>query len=145
MSTLTMYEKLVALLGLADPFSRAVQSAHVIWSRRYPEWEAAFFDTHFLKTRVLPSMQEVYPPAAESLALEWVNQFDANRGDTAPLVQALTPVAADFLYLVDGELRFYEREVAKMREVAPATRAKVSNVLAALRGALTPRRRTASV
>ncbi|MEZ4664738.1 MAG: hypothetical protein R2911_44970 [Caldilineaceae bacterium] len=145
MNKLTMYEKLEALLGLADPFNRAVRSAHIIWSRRYPEWAAAFFDAHFLKSRVLPSMQEVYPPVAADLALEWVNQFDANQGDKAPLVKALTPVAADFLYLVDSELRFYERELAKMRTILPALGAKVGNVVVAVRDALLPRRRAASV
>lgn len=141
MYNMSFYQKLVALAGLSDPFEQAIYSAHIIWSRRYPEWEAAFFDAHFLQTRVLGSMQEGYPPSAAALALEWVNQFDTSDAGTEALVDALTPVAADFLYLVDSELRYYVRELDKMRTVVPTLGARFNGALVAMRRAIFPRRR----
>ena len=89
---------------------RAVYSAHRLWAKRYPQWEAVFFDEHFLRTRVLPLLREQSTITPSALAEAWIAQFHDGIRLERQLIAALTPVAADFLYFVAGELQYFAQE-----------------------------------
>jgi len=101
------------LWSSSKPIDRAVYSAHRLWAKRYPEWEAAFFDEHFLRTRVLQLLSEKRTIIPTELAQAWVAQFYGVVRREQQLVAELTPVAADFLYFVESELRFFEAEAQR--------------------------------
>jgi len=92
------------------PIKQAIYSAHRLWAKRYPEWEAAFFDEHFLRTHVLPLFGEEVEISAERLAQAWVAQFHNGVHGEQKLIRELTPIAADFLYFVTGELRYFQQK-----------------------------------
>jgi hypothetical protein len=92
---------------------QAVYSAHRLWAKRYPQWEAAFFDEHFLRTRVLPLLRERTTMTPRELAQAWTAQFYRGVQRESKLLVELTPVAADFLYFVEGELRYFEEEAQR--------------------------------
>lgn len=85
---------------------QSLQSAHAIWTKRYPEWEATFFDAHFLHHHVIPHFSAGEMPTAEMLAELWVTQLGATGEQAVELMAELTPVAVDFLYVVKGEYSF---------------------------------------
>ncbi len=101
------------------PLVRALYSAHRLWAKRYPEWEAAFFDEHFLRTRALPLLREQATITPSALAQAWIAQFHAGLRLEQQLINALTPVAADFLYFVAGELRYFEEEAHRPSALQP--------------------------
>lgn len=97
----------------SKPIDRAVYSAHRLWAKRYPEWEAAFFDEHFLRTRVLQLLGEKPTITPMELAQAWIAQFYGVVRREQQLLTELTPVAADFLYFVASELRYFEAEAQR--------------------------------
>jgi hypothetical protein len=100
---------------------QALQSAHAIWIKRYPEWEATFFDEHFLHNHVIPHFTAGQLPNAETLTEAWVIQLGATADQAAELMTDLTPVAVDFLYVVKSERCFFldkaERKYRALRWV----------------------------
>lgn len=100
----------MALWPVQKPMQRAIYSAHRLWAKRYPQWEAAFFDEHFLRTRVLPLLCEQATITPSALAQAWIAQFHDGIRLERQLIGELTPVAADFLYFVAGELRYFEEQ-----------------------------------
>lgn len=108
-----MLQQVALPWSTAKPIHRAVYSAHRLWAKRYPEWEAAFFDEHFLRTRVLQLLSEKRTITPTELAQAWVAQFYGVVRREPQLVAELTPVAADFLYFVDSELRYFEAEAQR--------------------------------
>ncbi|MEZ4615464.1 MAG: hypothetical protein R2867_08105 [Caldilineaceae bacterium] len=98
--------------------TRAVESAYAIWAKRYPEWEANFFDKHFLHIHVLPRFSTGEFPTATTLAEAWVIQMGASGEQAAALTNELTPVAADFLYVVKSERDFVEQTSARKWQAA---------------------------
>lgn len=97
---------------------RAVESAYAIWAKRYPEWEAAFFDEHFLHTHVMPRFSAGEFPTAATLAEAWVIQMGAASEQAAELMAALIPAAADFLYVVASERHYVEEKSARQWQSA---------------------------
>ena len=95
------------------PIKQAVASAHRLWAKRYPQWEAAFFDEHFLHIRVLPLLCEKATMTPRELAQVWTAQFYRGVQREGELLAELTPIAADFLYFVAGELRYFEEEAQR--------------------------------
>ncbi len=96
-----------------QPINRATYSAYRLWAKRYPQWAAAFFDEQFLRVRVLPLLRAEGMITPTALAQTWVAQFHNGIYREQELVAELTPVAADFLYFVAGELRYFEREASR--------------------------------
>ena len=96
-----------------QPLARAVYSAHRLWAKRYPEWHAAFFDEHFLRTRVLQLLATKASITPQELAQAWVAQFYDGIRREPQLVAELTPIAADFLYFVAGELHYFAEEAKR--------------------------------
>ena len=96
-----------------QPLARAVYSAHRLWAKRYPEWHAAFFDEHFLRTRVLQLLATKASITPQELAQAWVAQFYDGIRREPQLVADLTPIAADFLYFVAGELHYFAEEAKR--------------------------------
>ncbi len=96
---------------------RAIYSAHLIWGKRYPALRAAFFDTHFLRTRVIPLFVEspdanpVLDPAL--LAQLWVDQFPDSAQRRHQLVAQLTPAVADLLRFIEAEQRYFASETLR--------------------------------
>ena len=98
--------------------AQAVVSAYTIWAKRYPEWEAAFFDEHFLHAHVMPRFSAGEFPSAATLAEAWVIQMGASSDQMAALIAELTPVAADFLYVVQSERCYVDEKVRQQWEWA---------------------------
>jgi hypothetical protein len=101
----------------AQQRKRALHSAHLIWSKRYPEWSAAFFDAHFLRTRVIPLLvacqDELATVDPVILAQAWADQFPGAENRHPRLIAELTPAAADFLQFVVAEERYFVSEAAR--------------------------------
>lgn len=104
----------------AQQRKRALYSAHLIWSKRYPEWSAAFFDAHFLRTRVIPLLvacqNELATVDPVILAQAWADQFPGAENRHPWLIAELTPAAADFLQFVVAEERYFVSEAARRQE-----------------------------
>lgn len=112
---------------------QALQSAHAIWTKRYPEWEVTFFDEHFLHHHVIPHFSAGEMPTAQTLAESWVIQLGATGEQATELLAELTPIAADFLYVVKSERSYcMDRAERNWRSVRWA--------IALFSGQTTPRR-----
>jgi len=98
--------------------NRAVESAYAIWVKRYPEWEAAFFDEHFLHTHVMPRFSSGEFPTAATLAKAWVIQMGVGSEQADELIAELTPVATDLLYVVKSERCYVEETSAQKWQIA---------------------------
>ena len=116
---LQMVDKLQATLQSPQRITKqAVESAYAIWAKRYPEWEAAFFDKHFLHTHVIPRFSAGEIPTAATLAEAWVIQLGTNQERMSALTAELTPVAADFLYVVKSERCYMEEQSLRKWQTA---------------------------
>ena len=105
---LAIFEKLEQTLQSPQRItSQALQSTYAIWVKRYPEWEATFFDEHFLHTHVIPHFSAGEMPSAATLADLWMIQIGANLEQSAALFAELTLVAAEFLYIVESERCYF--------------------------------------
>ncbi len=108
----------LALVRPQKPIIQALYSAHRLWAKRYPQWAAAFFDEHFLRTRFLPLLDQQATVTPTALAQAWVAQFYGAVRLEQQLVTELTPVAADFLHFLAGELRYFEEEARQPSAVS---------------------------
>ncbi|HMQ31492.1 MAG TPA: hypothetical protein PKD53_12250 [Chloroflexaceae bacterium] len=82
---------------------QAVARAFTAFAQRHPTYAEALFDEHFLQSRVAPLLRAPGGAAAltpEWLAGAWAAQFGGRAADTEALVEAATPVAADFIELL---------------------------------------------
>jgi hypothetical protein len=83
---------------------RAALAAQREFAQRYPEWQGALFDEHFVRTWALPLLIEA---AAENmrlpatvLAAAWAHQLDGTPEDYRRRQAAAMPMAACYLQLV---------------------------------------------
>ncbi len=92
----------------ARAFTQAIQTVYARWAPRHRHWANAFFDEHFLLHRAAPLLAHYRLGklgATDSLlAQQWADQFRFSVARRAQLVAELTPVAANFLYLLKVEL-----------------------------------------
>jgi hypothetical protein len=90
-------------------FQQAVSRAHSIFAQRYPEWVASHFDEYFLAHDaaflLLRIGQGVASPKPFNLAYVWSYQMPWLEEETRQkMVAELTPIASDFLRLLEAEL-----------------------------------------
>ncbi len=104
----TLFSKWVAKYGRRRALRRATVSAHVKFAVRYPEYTAALFDEHFLANRAADLLERYItsenPPKAVELARAWAEQIYMSEGTKVALVSELTPVASNFLFMLETEL-----------------------------------------
>jgi hypothetical protein len=94
-------------------FRQAVSRAYTIFAQRYPEWAASHFDEYFLTHDAAFLLdrigQGVASPGPFALAYVWSHQMTWFKEETRQrLIAELTPVASDFLRLLEAELRIRE-------------------------------------
>lgn len=90
-------------------FRQAVSQAYTIFAQRYPEWTASYFDEYFLTHDAAFLLarigQGVASPRPFALAYVWSYQMTWFTEETRQrLIAELTPVASDFLCLLEAEL-----------------------------------------
>jgi hypothetical protein len=91
----------------------ATRHAYRKFEKQYPTWAASLFDEYFLQGSAAPLLdryaQPFNPPTPKELALAWFDQL----GPLAPKsfrrrLNEVSWVAADFLWILEAELRQYE-------------------------------------
>ncbi len=90
-------------------FQRALTRAFAAFAQQYPEWAASHFDHHFLTqgaaSPLIGSLKSTTWPPPADLANAWADQMTwFTREKRQKLVAELTPVASDFLRLLEAEL-----------------------------------------
>ena len=89
-------------------FRQAKTRAYAAFIQKYPRWEEHLFDEHFLTHRaaiILETYLQGHTPDAGALAQAWADQWGWKPEARATHIAELTPVLADFLYLLETELR----------------------------------------
>ena len=105
-------DKVKSWLG-RDPqrlaFQVALTKAYTAFAEKHPDWAQSLFDEHFLTHSAAPILalclqrEDTAPP--EDLAIAWADQM-GRRGDARQtFIAQIEPVAADFLDMLDTELR----------------------------------------
>jgi hypothetical protein len=94
-------------------FRQAVTRACATIAQQHPEWAAAYFDEHFLTHDAAPLLvrigQGVASPKPLALAIVWSRQMTwFNEETRQELIAELTPIAAEFLRLLEVELHVRE-------------------------------------
>jgi hypothetical protein len=88
-------------------FRAAVNRAYLRFADRYSDWVDSFFDKYFVqqkaKSLLARYLQPVDPPTPTELATLWEDQFPVDHL-AHKYVADLTPVAADFLRLLETEM-----------------------------------------
>ncbi|MGB0383866.1 MAG: hypothetical protein ACPGWR_03500 [Ardenticatenaceae bacterium] len=105
-------EKVRGWLG-RDPqrlaFQVALTRTCTRFAQHHPQWAAAFFDEHFLKSRAAPLLARCLTragsPDASELAEAWADQMSLSDSKRQARIAELTPVASDFLHWLDEALR----------------------------------------
>ena len=98
--------------------SQALTDAYAAFSEQHPDWAASLFDEHFLTHRAGPILERYQAGCASAapreLAEAWAEQMWLEADRRQRYVNELTPVAADFLQLLDAELpvRAEARQIA---------------------------------
>jgi hypothetical protein len=85
--------------------SIAFENAYRTFTQRYPQWKAALFDEHFLRSRVVNRQAQQID--SQGLADEWAQQFQANQASRNRNIHDLLPAARDFLKLYTHSLCDY--------------------------------------
>ena len=90
-------------------FRQAVTRACTAFAQQYPEWAASHFDEYFLTHNAAPLLarmgQGVAAPKPFTLAIVWGRQMAWFKEETRQkLITELTPIAAEFLRLLETEL-----------------------------------------
>ena len=93
-------------------FRRAVGRAFTKFAIRHPRWADSCFDEYFVQHVAAWLLayyirQPAVPPSPVELASLWVEQFRV--ADPAQYVVKVTPVAANFLALLEAEYNGIER------------------------------------
>jgi hypothetical protein len=94
-------------------FNQAVSRVYTTFAQKYPQWEASYFDYHFLTHTAAPLLVQVKQGADSvqgyALAEVWSQQMSwYNEKTRQKLIVELTPVATDFLLLLEAEFRIHE-------------------------------------
>jgi hypothetical protein len=91
-------------------FQAALTGAYRRFAERYEDWVDCFFDKHFVhrkaKSLLARYLQPFDPPAPNELVTLWVDQFPVDHVAQNYMAD-LTPVAADFLKLLETEMERY--------------------------------------
>jgi len=86
-------------------FYQTLASAYATFAGRYPEWTAVLFDENFLTGKVAPILESyqnsVLAPDPRELANAWADQLWLSKETRRTLLAELTPIAADFLRLLE--------------------------------------------
>ncbi len=86
----------------------ATLAAQREFARRWPDWQAALFDEHFVLTWALPLLMDAATDntrlPAPVLAAAWAHQFGADPADHQRRQAAAMPMAACYLQLVAAVL-----------------------------------------
>jgi hypothetical protein len=85
--------------------SLAFENAYSTFRQRHPQWRAALFDEHFLRTRLENRKPEQID--SHELADEWAQQFPGNQESRHRNIHDLLPAAQDFLKLYNHSLCDY--------------------------------------
>ena len=91
-------------------FEQAVNRTYETFAQKYPEWAISLFDRHFLAHSAAPILARVGQGTESvqgyALAVVWSRQISWAKEETRQeLIGELIPVAADFLLLLEAELR----------------------------------------
>lgn len=89
--------------GLKD--SLAFEKAYRTFRQRHPQWKAALFDEHFLRTRL--ENREPEQINSHELVDEWAHQLPVNQESRNRNIHDLLPAAQDFLKLYNHSLCDY--------------------------------------
>ncbi|MCC6167645.1 MAG: hypothetical protein IT329_10490 [Caldilineaceae bacterium] len=87
---------------------RAALAAQHEFVRRCPDWHAALFDEHFVRTWALPLLAEAADNTclpATLLAAAWAHQFGGTQADHRRRQAEAMPIAACYLQLVAEALQ----------------------------------------
>ncbi len=97
--------------------AQVLNTVYPRWAARNRQWANAFFDEHFLLQRAAPLLAHYrlgkLGTEGSLLANQWADQFRFNAVRRQQLITELTPVAANFLYLLKVALNARE---AQMRD-----------------------------
>ena len=85
--------------------TQAFENAYRTFTQRHPQWEAALFDEHFLRSRL--ENRKVQQIDLHELADEWAQQFRVNQESRNRNIHDLLPAAQDFLKLYNHSLCDY--------------------------------------
>ena len=89
--------------------SSCVQKAYNVFSDRYPVWVDELFDEWFLSHQAAPLLERYVtgpmPPTGVELAAAWNQQFGGPAKNRKRRIAEITPVAAEFLRLVEEALQ----------------------------------------
>jgi hypothetical protein len=85
--------------------SIAFENAYRAFTQRYPQWKAALFDEHFLRSRV--ANRKAQQIDSHGLVDEWAQQFQVNQVSRNRNIHDLLPAAQDFLKLYTHSLCDY--------------------------------------
>lgn len=82
---------------------QAVAEAYAAFKTRHPDYAAALFDEHFLRTRVTPLLSA--PGGASTLTPDWLAeawaaQFNSHVRNPTHLIVAATSAATDYIDLL---------------------------------------------
>jgi hypothetical protein len=87
---------------------KAVESAYTRFAQENPVWAESLFDLHFLTRHAAPILMHFAQGgdagAVRALAGAWVDQFQRNEDLREQRVNAVLPVAAEFLCMLETEL-----------------------------------------
>lgn len=90
-------------------FQVALTRAYTAFVQRHPDWAATLFDEHFLVHGAAPLLAQTLlrasPATPTAFAAAWADQLTLAPEGRARRIAELTPVAADFLQLLDREVR----------------------------------------
>lgn len=94
-------------------YRQAVTRAYTTFARQYPEWAASHFDEPFLRHDAAPLLLRVGYGVASTqgfaLAVVWSRQMTWPREVIRQeFIAELTPIAADFLRMLEAELHLQE-------------------------------------
>jgi len=88
-------------------FRAALAHAYTRFAHRHQDWVDSFFDEHFLTQTASPVLTRYLKssprPTPAELAALWVEQFPPENS-AKKYTAVLTPVAADFLRLLEAEM-----------------------------------------
>lgn len=91
--------------------TRAVLNSYGHWRRRFPRWANAGFDEYFLLHNALPILSEMLTGGSVDptrLARLWVMAYGIPAARRGRALAAITPVAAEFLGLLQCEYTMFQ-------------------------------------
>ncbi len=87
---------------------RALRPIWEAFERRYPGWNAALFDTHFLNVRLARLLLDANTRLSrldpQEIAAEWASQLTLSEDSRRAYMAELSAILPEFLDLVEREL-----------------------------------------